>query len=151
MKNQYTLCLLNQPPRILLGMKKRGFGVGRWNGFGGKVLPSETIEEAAIREMREESGVTITKMEKVGVLDFSFTGKSEILEVHIFRVDEYDGGPVETEEMAPKWFLHSAIPFDNMWPDDRYWFPLFLAGKKFSGSFLFGEHDAILERKIQEE
>ena len=35
--------------RILLGMKKRGFGSGKWNGFGGKVEPNETIEDAAKR------------------------------------------------------------------------------------------------------
>ena len=35
--------------QILLGMKKRGFGSGKWNGFGGKVEPNETIEEAAKR------------------------------------------------------------------------------------------------------
>lgn len=34
---------------VLLGMKKRGFGAGKWNGFGGKVQPGETIEEAARR------------------------------------------------------------------------------------------------------
>lgn len=35
--------------QILLGMKKRGLGSGKWNGFGGKVEPNETIEEAAKR------------------------------------------------------------------------------------------------------
>lgn len=45
--------------QILLGMKKRGFGMGKWNGFGGKVEPGETIEEGALREMAEESGVCV--------------------------------------------------------------------------------------------
>lgn len=45
----YTLVLVLQPPRILLGMKKRGFGVGLWNGFGGKVQEGESIEEGAKR------------------------------------------------------------------------------------------------------
>lgn len=44
-----TLVLIHQNTRLLLGMKKRGFGVGRWNGFGGKVQPGETILEAAER------------------------------------------------------------------------------------------------------
>ena len=44
-----TLVLVVQPGRVLLGMKKRGFGVGKWNGFGGKVQPGESIEEAARR------------------------------------------------------------------------------------------------------
>ena len=151
MRKQYTLCMVNQSSRILLGMKKRGFGAGRWNGFGGKVLPDETIDAAAVREMREEAGIVITKMEKVGVLDFSFQDKPEILEVHIFRVDEFDGEPLETEEMAPRWFLHERIPFDAMWPDDQYWLPLFLAGRKFSGHFLFGKNDAILDHELREE
>lgn len=45
----YTLVLVVQPERILLGMKKRGFGAGRWNGFGGKVEEGETIEDGAKR------------------------------------------------------------------------------------------------------
>ena len=45
----YTLVFVADASRILLGMKKRGFGVGRWNGFGGKVDPGESIEAAAKR------------------------------------------------------------------------------------------------------
>lgn len=46
-----TLVLIVQPGRVLLGMKKRGFGAGKWNGFGGKVQPEETIEDAARRQV----------------------------------------------------------------------------------------------------
>lgn len=44
-----TLLFVLEPGRVLLGMKKRGFGEGRWNGFGGKVQGGETVEEGAIR------------------------------------------------------------------------------------------------------
>jgi 8-oxo-dGTP pyrophosphatase MutT (NUDIX family) len=44
-----TLLFVLEPGKVLLGMKKRGFGVGRWNGFGGKVQSGESIEEGAIR------------------------------------------------------------------------------------------------------
>ena len=44
-----TLVMVVQPGKVLLGMKKRGFGEGKWNGFGGKVQSGETIEEAARR------------------------------------------------------------------------------------------------------
>jgi 8-oxo-dGTP pyrophosphatase MutT (NUDIX family) len=54
-----TLLLLRSNGRILLGRKKRGFGAGKANGFGGKVEVGETIKEAAVREVQEESGVTI--------------------------------------------------------------------------------------------
>ena len=45
----YTSVFILNEANVLLGMKKRGFGVGRWNGFGGKVDADETILEAAKR------------------------------------------------------------------------------------------------------
>lgn len=146
-----TLCMAVRPDRVLLGMKKRGFGAGRWNGFGGKLLPGESVEVAARREMTEECGIHITAMEPAGRLEFRFAEKPEgVLDVHVFRVLSYTGEPVETEEMQPQWFPLDAIPFDAMWPDDRYWIPLFLAGKYFQGSFLFGPEDTLLEMKLGE-
>ena len=85
-----TLCLVYEHPKILLGLKKRGFGEGRWNGYGGKVNAGETIEESMIREMQEESGITPTKFENRGVLYFEFKEIPEqIIEVNLFSIDEY--------------------------------------------------------------
>lgn len=151
MKKISTLCLAVRDGKILLGMKKRGFGVGRWNGFGGKIEAGETIEEAATRETREECGIAINTMEKVGIHEFEFAEKpGEILEVHVFRITDWSGKPMETEEMRPRWFAFDKIPFDTMWPDDPLWMPLFLSGKKFRTRFLFGEKDAILEQSVEE-
>ena len=146
-----TLCIIHQHPKVLLGMKKRGFGVGRWNGFGGKVLEGETIEDSLRREFKEEAGIKLGELEKVGLLEFE--GKSlrgEIIEVHLFKGEKYSGEIIETEEMRPEWFHIEEIPFANMWPDDLHWFPLFLKGKKFKGKFLFGESDVILEKQLEE-
>ena len=151
MKKIQTLCLIHQHPRILLGMKKRGFGQGRWNGFGGKVAPNETILEAAKREILEEASIEIALSEedKVGIVQFEFHGKPDTIEVHFFRVAEFKGEPTESEEMLPKWFNVDEIPIEEMWPDDRYWMPLFLEGKKFKGRFLFGEGDSVLEKSLE--
>lgn len=145
-----VLCIINDN-KILLGMKKRGFGKGRWNGFGGKPDKGESVEDTAIRETEEECLVRVKKVEKVGILDFKFTHKSEWnQQVHFFRAEKYDGKPQETEEMKPKWFEFNDIPYDSMWPDDRYWIPIMLEGKKFKGNILFGENDSILENNIIE-
>ncbi len=150
MKKILTLCIVHTPSRVLLGLKKRGFGEGRWNGFGGKVEAGETIEEAARREVKEEAGIELLDMEKQGIVDFSFEGKPGILEVHIFSTKAFSGEPKETEEMRPQWFSIKEIPFSTMWPDDVYWFPLFLQGKKFRGKFHFGENDAVLHNELHE-
>ncbi|MEK9186372.1 MAG: 8-oxo-dGTP diphosphatase [Patescibacteria group bacterium] len=149
-KKVLTLCVIHQHPNVLLGMKKRGFGAGKWNGFGGKVEKGEEIEKAATREVFEESGVSVGQLEKFGLIDFEFQGNPEILEVHIFKAEKFSGNPEETEEMKPQWFNINEIPFDSMWPDDRYWFPLFLSGRKFKGKFLFGKTDNILDMRLEE-
>lgn len=145
-----TLVLILQDEKILLGMKKRGFGAGRWNGFGGKVRENESIEDAAKREVKEECGLEIKRLEEVGVHEFEFVKeRGTILEVHVFRGLSWQGEPFETEEMRPKWFLTSKIPYQDMWPDDILWLPTFLEGKKFRTKFLFGDGDQVLEQKIE--
>lgn len=133
-----------------MGMKKRGFGQGRWNGFGGKVKDDEEIEEALKREVKEEVGIIAEVFEKVGIIEFEFQGNPEILEVHFFKISQFSGQPQESEEMSPQWFDIKEIPFDQMWPDDKHWFPLFLKGKKFRGKFLFDNSDKILQYELQE-
>lgn len=145
-----TLCVVNDGSRVLLGMKKRGFGMGRWNGFGGKVTEGETIERAALRELHEEAGIKATNLEKRGLLTFAFEGDPQILEVHVFAVPYFTGVPSESEEMQPQWFSHRVIPFDAMWPDDKHWFPLLLAGKNFKGEFNFRGMDTILNYQLKE-
>lgn len=142
--------MIHQHPRVLLGMKKRGFGAGRWNGFGGKVLLGETIEASAIREMKEETGIVVCELEKVGLLHFAFTDHPETIDVHVFAIKDFSGEPTESEEMRPQWFYIDEIPFSDMWPDDIYWYPLFLKGKKFKGDFLFEGHDKILKQELGE-
>ncbi len=150
MKKLLTLCLIHQGNRVLLGMKKRGKGMGHWNGFGGKVEVGETIEDAAVREVSEESGVHVASIEKMGIIDFTLPGEDMIWQVHIFRATEFSGHPIETDEMKPQWFEVAAIPYDTMWADDKYWFPLFLQGKKFTGRFMFDDSYTIVEKELNE-
>ncbi|XP_061175695.1 oxidized purine nucleoside triphosphate hydrolase-like [Saccostrea echinata] len=149
-KKLLTLVLLTRPNQVLLGMKKRGFGKGRWNGFGGKVEKGETILEAAKRELFEESSLKSDSLTKIGIIDFQFVGDPQILEVHIFTSTQFEGEPTESPEMSPKWFNVEDIPFETMWPDDCLWFPMLLSGTKFQGYFLFQGHDKILNYTLDE-
>lgn len=145
-----TLCLLQDGDRLLLGQKKRGFGLDKWNGFGGKLEPGESVEAAAHREMLEESGITILDMEERGLLLFSFEDGTPDLEVHVFAVTKFSGEPQESDEMIPKWFPVDQLPQDQMWADDVYWMPSFLAKKKFRGNFHFKNSEILLSQQFQE-
>jgi len=48
-RKRYTLALIQNDGHVLLGLKKRGFGKGLWNGFGGKIEVDETDKDAAVR------------------------------------------------------------------------------------------------------
>ncbi len=147
---QSTLCLLIKDNQILLAMKKRGFGVGKWNGVGGKVEFGEKITDAAVREAKEEIGVDLKNIEKVGVFKFKFTDKPEWNQmVTLFVAKEWDGEPAESDEMAPKWFLHDEIPYKKMWPDDAHWMPHVLKGSKVEANFIFEDEYKILEHDVK--
>lgn len=100
------------------------------------------------RELLKEAGIEVAELEQMGVLEFSWDSKPEILEVHIFKTRKFSGTPQESEEMKPQWFEIGQIPFDSMWPSDRYWMPLFLDNKKFKGRFLFGDDDVVLDHSL---
>lgn len=149
-KKHLTLCIIHEHPRVLLGMKKRGFGEGRWNGFGGKVKDEESIEEAVQRELKEEAGITVNIIEKRGVLHFHQPGGEEVFITHVYKGQDIIGEPKESEEMRPEWFHHEEIPLADMWPDDEYWIPLFLKDAYFHGEFHFDEDDRIVTYELSE-
>lgn len=146
-----SLLFLRRNDEVLLAMKKRGFGEGRWNGVGGKVEEGETIETAMIRESQEEIGITPTVYEKVADIRFDefFKGEPALIHVHVFLATTWTGEPTESDEMKPQWFKLSEIPYEQMWSDDRYWLPQVLEGKKISANFKLSESDVILSHSIK--
>ena len=148
---QTTLLILRKEKQILLAMKKRGFGEGKFNGVGGKIHPNETPEEAMIRETEEEIFITPTEYEKVGVMEFmeTYKGVRENLVFHLFVATKWTGEPKESDEMKPEWFDIDKIPYDKMFEDDRYWLPLVLEGKKVNGFFEFDDNFQLLSHKVE--
>lgn len=160
-KKHLTLLFLidRTKERVLLGYKKRGFGQCKWNGFGGKLEPGESVLDGALREMEEESGlsVDVKRVSYAGHVCFEFEEKEELMSVHILKAITNDNDAldaIETEEMRPKWFNYShetdPLPWQEMWIDDKYWLPYVLQGKVFQAHFLFRGHDQIVSHVIHE-
>lgn len=147
-KQIFSVCVICREGRVLLGFKKKGLGAGRWNGFGGKLEAGETPEQAVKREITEEADIIVSHVKYRGILKFDFLNKPDIIEVHVFSADNFDGEPKETEEMKPQWFGVDEIPFKLMWPSDSYWLPLLLSGKNFNAKFLDDGNDSLLSHRI---
>lgn len=144
-----TLTVITYDDKILLGLKKRGFGEGHWNGFGGKPEPGESLLDCVVRETREECGITINNLELAAILDFHFQEKPDWdQQVHVFKTSEFEGTPRETEEMRPKEFAIKEIPYESMWPDDKFWLPLVLDGKKVRATFTFADDGSVAEKVV---
>ncbi|HSX35248.1 MAG TPA: 8-oxo-dGTP diphosphatase [Candidatus Saccharimonadales bacterium] len=144
-----TLVFLRRSDEILLAMKKRGFGAGKWNGAGGKMEDGETPLQAAVRESQEEIGVTPRNLQKVGEIDFYLKEEPDFNHyAHIYISTEWDGEPHETEEMRPQWFPLAEIPYDQMWGDDKYWLPDALASKRFKATYKLDKDDNIVESNV---
>lgn len=121
---------------VLLIRKKRGLGAGKINAPGGRIEPGETPEEAAIRETEEEVCVKVRAPRRRGHLRFQFVD-GYALECHVLSADACEGEPRETDEADPRWVRLDALPYDEMWADDRLWMPLMLSGRPFRGRFVF--------------
>lgn len=131
-----TLMFVVRGEEILLIRKKRGLGAGKINGPGGRIEGDETPHACAVRETEEELRVTPTGLAEAGELRFQFLDGYSI-HVWVFRGDDIVGTPEETDEAAPLWTPVAAIPYDDMWRDDREWLPHLLSGRRFDGRFIF--------------
>lgn len=144
-----TLVYVRKPAthEILLGMKKRGFGEGKLNGFGGKVEEGETPAQGAARELREESGLEVSpdQLRFCGQLTYAYDSRPKLMQVHVFDIcDGWQGEPVESEEMKPVWIKEDGLPLAEMWADDEHWLPQYLRGDlalPFAGRFRFKGHE----------
>ena len=85
---------------MLLGLKKRGFGVGKWSAHGGKASDdAESIHAAAVRELQEEAGIVAKALDRRGIVLYQFLGEPAVHEVHYFRATSWSGNVTESEEM----------------------------------------------------
>lgn len=143
-----TLVFVVRGGEILLMRKKRGLGAGKVNGPGGRLEPGESLLECAVREVREEVCVTPLGVERAGENAFQFVDGYGI-HVSVFRASGVEGEAAETAEGAPFWVPIDAIPYAEMWEDDRLWLPLLLARRPFRGRYLF-DGDLLLDHELVE-
>ncbi|HTZ92400.1 MAG TPA: NUDIX domain-containing protein [Streptosporangiaceae bacterium] len=150
---QTCLCLIRRRtragPEVLLGMKKAGFGAGKWVGLGGHIEDGEKAAAAAVREVEEESGLVVAadSVQHMASIEFRFPARpSWDQTAEVFVTSVYQGEPAESEEIAPRWFAEDQLPFAAMWDDAKYWMPLVLAGEHVDVVITFAADCATVAR-----
>jgi len=150
---EVAFCVLKGPnEEVLLGkILDNKFQGDVYNFPGGKLEEGETMEQCAIRELKEETGVEVNPgdLAKVADLTFLWPDPSKIWNIHVFMANKWVGEPRDTVEMSPKWFKKHEIPLDTMWEADRHWIPLILEGKKIIGTFKYDENKRVVKQDIK--
>lgn len=161
---QSVMCTLVFPMKdgqVLLGLGKKGYNTGIWNGYGGKVDPDDvSVRRAAVRELQEEVGLEAreTDLRYHGYMTFYW--ESEVpglgvqtareVTVHMYSVFRWSGVPRESDAMAtPMWFPVAHIPYDRMCPDNPEWLPLLLENKLFIGSARYNSLREVVDCQAQ--
>ena len=135
-----TVCHIIRDGKTLLIRKKEGFGEGKLNSPGGKMKEGETPKKCILREVFEETGLTLNKLKGHGVLHFYFGKKKEPdWTVYVYSSQSFSGELKQSVEGPLKWVDVDRLPYNEMWGDDRYWVPLLFKDKNFSGDFYFDE------------
>src|SRR5262245_32011978 len=117
-----TLCYLraNGQTLMLHRIKKQGdMHAGKWNGLGGKLLPGETPEQCAIREVQEECGLTLIDPVLRGVLTFPAFSGEEDWYVFVFVARHFRGTLSDSAEGVLAWVDDAQLLDLNLWAGDK--------------------------------
>ncbi|MDP4174944.1 MAG: 8-oxo-dGTP diphosphatase [Bacteroidota bacterium] len=133
-----TLCYIKYNGSTLMlhrVKKKNDMHEGKWNGLGGKFEPGESPEECVIREVKEESGLTIQEPKMHGFITFPAFDGFEDWYVFVFTADKFDGSLIESHEGILKWIPDNELFNLNLWEGDRTFIEWLSQDKFFSAKF----------------
>ena len=130
-----TLVYLVRGESVLLIRKLRGHGAGKVNAPGGRVEAGESVEACAIREVAEEVGMRVNALALRALLRYHDPAQGFAMAGFAFVSSDFQGTPSRTGEADPFWCPIDAIPYDEMWENDRIWLPRVLQGQRIRADF----------------
>ena len=132
MKNT-TLCYIEKDGRYLMlhrTKKEQDENSGKWIGVGGKFEESESPEDCLLREVWEETGLTLTRWRFRGIVTFvSDLWPTEYM--HLFTADRFHGQLTECREGELRWVEKSALSSLSLWEGDRIFLDLLAREEPF--------------------
>ena len=148
-----TLIFVVAGSKVLLIRKKRGHGIGKVNGPGGKLDDGETLKTCAIRELFEETGFVVKDAQCKAELRFvEQKGPQWLGFGYIAEADVCSDTIHQTPEADPFWREIDQIPYHQMWPDDEIWLPAVLAKRDDSHILVYDfllRGDELIDHQLQ--
>lgn len=133
MEKMSTLCYIEKDGQYLMlhrTVKKNDVNKDKWIGVGGHFEHGESPEECLLREVREETGYTLTSWQYRGIVTFVY-GEDVIEYMSLYTADGFEGEPAECDEGVLEWVDKDKIPLLELWEGDKIFFRLLDEGRQF--------------------
>ncbi|WP_303926431.1 8-oxo-dGTP diphosphatase [Subdoligranulum variabile] len=130
---QTTLCYLEQDGCYLMLhriKKKKDVNHDKWIGVGGKFEPGETALACALREVQEETGLTMQNPQYRGIVDF-YCAPWPAERMHLYTCTEFTGTMTDCNEGTLEWVPKEAVQNLPIWPGDKLFFKLLAENAPF--------------------
>lgn len=116
-----TLCYIENENQYLMLhriRKKNDVNHDKWIGVGGKFERGESPEECLLREVKEETGYTLTSWKYRGIITFVY-GEDIVEYMSLYTADKYEGTQIDCDEGVLEWVDKDKISELNLWEGDR--------------------------------
>ncbi len=110
--------------------KQNDLNAGKWIGVGGKFETDETPEECLLREVYEETGLTLTRYRFRGIVTF-LSNEWEGEYMHLFTADKYEGTLCDCNEGELAWVPKNDVLKLNLWEGDHIFLRELLKNDRF--------------------
>jgi 8-oxo-dGTP diphosphatase len=127
--------------------KENDFNHEKWIGVGGKFEQDETPEECLLREVYEETGLTLTRWQFRGIVTF-LSDEWEGEYMHLFTADRYEGSLHDCDEGELAWVPKSEVTNLKLWEGDHIFLNELLHSDRFFSLKLSYEGDTLSDAKI---
>ena len=143
---QKTVCcyLKKDDCYLLLFRNKKSHDVNhnKWIGVGGHVEEGETIDQAVIREIKEETGLDVHRCSCAGEVEFVYDGYHEMM--YIYEITDFSGTQIVCNEGELAWIPIKDIYQYPMWEGDKVFLPLLIEHKPYFKLSLIYKNDVLV-------
>lgn len=147
MERLSTLCYIEQDGKYLMlhrTVKQNDVNKDKWIGVGGHFEHGESPEECLLREVKEETGYTLTSWKYRGIVTFVY-GEDTVEYMSLYTADGFMGEPVECDEGELEWVDKNDISELELWEGDKIFFRLLDMGREFFSLKLVYDRQDVLQ------